>query len=223
MKRRGKGKRLYYAKRGIPRSGDPYHAILGNRISVGLPYHALVHLKAYSRWHANTATGFYCWQWRGNSVYDPDATIGGNRAIGFNQITYVYQYYKVISSRIKVSFQNHDATIPLTVVVVPTVDANTIAIANYAHAPGQPYAKTGYSTSEKSGVVSHAMSTKAVYNVRDLDSPNYTAANTANPANQWYWDIYLIGHADGATALNADVQVEIDYYVECTQPWAHED
>ncbi len=41
-----------------------------------------------------------------NSLYDPDAAIGGHQPTGFDQLMGLYKYYRVMSAQFKVSAIN---------------------------------------------------------------------------------------------------------------------
>lgn len=157
------------------------------------------------------ATFVYSHQFRGNSVFDPDFTSGGGQPVGFDQYATLYMNYQVLGSSIKVRLVNESA-VSCGMVVYPSI---TSTLVTYDEGIGNVYSKNivvGPLTGNNIRGISNFIRTKKLIG-RSVDSVNYGASITTNPASPWYWNIEG-RNMDGVTNIDATLQVQLVYYVK---------
>ncbi len=184
---------------------------------LGLPNRIRLDLK-YSTFatHTHTSGAIQEFDFRGNSVFDPDYTYGGHQPVYFDQIALVYMYYRVKSCHIKVSIHNLTSGVPATAVIVPVRELNPVtAWSAYSE---QSLAKT-ISVNDIGGpttVITGSMSTARIFDGQlELDQ-DFGSLVTTNPAKQWYW-VLVTNSTNSASTSSCIVQVELVYDVEFSQ------
>jgi len=157
------------------------------------------------------ATGFYDWVFRASSLYDPDNALGGDSVTGLSGIAELYTHYKVLGCRVSATVVNLDTDDPVTIVLVPNTFDSSYAVANKLSMEGQPYAR-GIVVANQAGAgsISSYMSTKVMHGVTNLDSVNFGAEVTTNPATNWYW--HLVAYNLSGNALNCEVKLHAIFY-----------
>jgi len=160
-----------------------------------------------------TAAGFDDWVVRGNSIYDPDVSLGGETVAGLDQLKNLYLNYKVNSSYCDLTVINNDTDDPVHVVILPTTYSAQVGVANKNSAGSQAYAKM-MTVANQAGQakLSSFMSSKEMFGVKNLDSVNFSALCTANPATMWYWHIIIWNNS--GNALNCETHMKVKYYTE---------
>lgn len=151
---------------------------------------------------------------RGNSVFDPEAAVGGGQPLGLDQITPLYGAYRVHASKVKFTVCNN-STAAMNFCVLPTKESTSFL--NYLDACEQPHAKAK-SISAKGG---HDMGTltnkqmcKKILGLKELDDDE-EAIVTANPDNQWFF--HLVSSTQqwpSSTYLDFSYKIEVIYNVE---------
>jgi hypothetical protein len=153
--------------------------------------------------------------YRGNGPYDPDYTGIGVQPLGFDELSALYIYHRVISSDIVVTYANLGAANAM-VCVLPTLVTTTFATKEAAMC--MPYSKW-MTIGQVNGVsvagMEHSMQTHRV-----MGCPKSVVQNDSDlwgdvgnvPAQQWFWYIYS-GSTDSATTQVGTLSVEIRYRV----------
>lgn len=160
------------------------------------------------------AGGIDTYQFRGNSVYDPDYEAGGTQPAGYDELSQIYTNYCVSSAIFQISVQSLD-TVPTFVGVhaqyaSATVPAN---IEDFMQNPNSRYmwvAPQGSSGDRKT--LKFFMSSKKILNCKDLmDERNFTSDVSTNPTNQWYF-LCRLQNTDAGNMALFNV-IKITYYV----------
>jgi len=130
------------------------------------------------------------------NAYDVDPTIGSTAVPGFTEWGGLYRFYRVVASRIKVSFMNNEA-FPGTCGVIPVnydptanhVSATTVQFLSQANSHDRPVGSiTGMSTC----VINHGATTATfggASNLGVLDPYTAPTSGSSAPTNNWYWDV----------------------------------
>jgi hypothetical protein len=154
-----------------------------------------------------------------NSLFDPDFTGTGAQPAYFDQLSLLYNRYRVYGSAIKVIEVPFNAgaqvNVPVTIVVVPSA----ISLASFStyDAAGLPRAQTRVCTGNMDSknqtiIASHSIS--EILGVKDVEGADrLQALVTASPSEQALWSI--IGRTnDSITATYAQINVLITYDCE---------
>ncbi len=152
-------------------------------------------------------------QFRGNSVYDPDNSVGGNQPLYYDQLSTIYAQYCVLGARLTISLVNSNTVNSLAVVFPSKNSIFSGTISDRAQQPRASYCNLGANTgSLATGYLCTFDTTARVYCLDDvIDNPNYVAAVGANPAVGWYFQV-AIQSFDGSV-VNVQTTVTIDYDV----------
>jgi hypothetical protein len=153
--------------------------------------------------------------YRGNGPYDPDSTGIGVQPLGFDELSALYTYHRVISSDIVVTYANLcDAN--AMVCVLPTLVTTTFASKEAAMC--MPYSKW-MTIGQVNGVsvnrLEHSMQTHTI-----MGCPKSIVQNDdafwgdvgSVPDAQWFWFIYS-GSTDSATGQVGTLSAEVRYRV----------
>lgn len=196
------------SRRSMPRTG------VVSRV-VGFPEIFQTHLR-YQQSFTSVATAALQ-AFRGNSVFDPDFTGGGNQPNYFDNLAALYGRYRVFSSSIKVTIINSSTTVPLRWALFPS-DLSTGGT-NVANASGNPYCKTGVVsqiTGSRSVVTVKSSCSTAKINGKTksqiMGSDSYQAIVSANPGDEWFW-VFQIEDLSLASAMSVAVDFVITYNV----------
>lgn len=156
-----------------------------------------------------------------NSMYDPEAALGGGQPMGFDQYCGMagpFNRYKVLASKIKVFIHNlNDNARALRCSILPTLNATSTQF-DFAVLSSLPMCRQFVleNQNDTRNKISCYASTKKMWAVKDVDDVHFAAAYNANPNNMWYWQVII----DGSTQqLDQTVKfdVEIIYYCQLTQ------
>lgn len=160
------------------------------------------------------------YQWRGNSLFDPDLTGAGAQPYGFDQWSSFYQYYRVLGSSITVT--------PIAPPAAAAGFGSSIVYGIYPHntitntpASGiqsleRPYRKwTMLSGAKGYSSVKNYMTTAKIFGETKqsvMSEDNYQAANTTNPTNQWQWTVFMFTGDTASNSATIPFYVTITYY-----------
>lgn len=152
-----------------------------------------------------TPTALY----RGNSIYDPDYSGVGTRAMGASEMAAIYDNYRVIASRITIAVSGKTVNNPVRFTVYPTRDtsAPTAAVA-LAHPNG---VRCHIAEALERRQIQNYCRTNVLYAVRTLDDVAFGSAMNSSPSNAWYWAIM----ATGSENDQVSVCLTIEYYTVC--------
>jgi hypothetical protein len=154
-----------------------------------------------------------------NSLFDPDFTGTGAQPAYFDQLSLLYNRYRVYGSAIKVIEVPFNAgvqsNVPVTLVVVPSA----ISLASFStyDAAGLPRSQTRVCTGNMDSknqtiIASHSIS--EILGVKDVEGADRLQAQvTASPAEQCLWSI-IARTVDSVTAAYAVINVVITYDCE---------
>lgn len=170
---------------------------------------------------STTAVGLYQYDhvFRGNSLYDPDATGVGVQPYGYDQVSALYGAYRVAASSITVNWvisspigagtgeQVKCYVIPFRDTVISykdNADLRTIPFCRYkigSIAEGQ---------SQRNWVKGYC-SGKKIARYESWTDPSKLAGVTQNPASVWYWHV-IFDTATIGKACTIYFDVKIKYY-----------
>lgn len=214
-RRRGKKSRRVAKKRGKPTT-----AVM--RGPNGFPDRIRVKLTYYMQFNSTHAAGTaISYQYRGNSLFDPDFTSTGGQPNGFDQWKAFYGKYRVSGSACRVisvvpgstGMSGSDST-GVTCVLVPTISSTITG--------PQDFAELAYSKMKSSTYYSPVrelksyMSTAKIMGVNKKSVENEddnAALISANPVNVWFWTVMIIPINTAANYYWA-TSVKLTYYCE---------
>ncbi len=163
------------------------------------------------------------YQFRGNSVFDPDLTGTGGVASGHNLWSNFYQKYRVLGSRIRTKTIGTGTTVASTateVALYPFPDTSVPSVltpTTFSDARSLKYAKWSLYNSFGNGIctLNHKMGTAKIFGVSEEavedDDALYCNTNT-NPTQTWTWNL-IAEPADVSSSQNIVSIVDIDYDV----------
>lgn len=153
----------------------------------------------------------------GNSIFDPDVTGVGHQPLGRDQWATLYQYYRVVASKIQVTFVCQNATNPMYCCVVPTTEPTVIDGGNpetYAEYPYGKHSVISIRGGDDKYEVKSYMTTNKMLGVAKFYSGFDEAApmgTNPNAAARWYWHVLCAGVAGTPDVI---VNTTVTYYVE---------
>jgi hypothetical protein len=158
----------------------------------------------------------------GNGLFDPDITGAGGQPLGFDQWAALYQKYRVLASCIEVSVLTPSAAANGNaldyMLITPVSDAS--AFTTFEAGAAQPYAKSwvnnGITGTKVFVPFSSSMETSLILGVSKatvLSDDELNAPVTANPSNQWYWNVSARS-ADGTSTSSMYLLVTLSYLVD---------
>lgn len=155
-----------------------------------------------------------------NSLFDPDFTGTGGQPEFYDQLSTLYNRYRVYGCAIKVTLlpfttAGAQINVPTNVVVVPT--ALSLASLNVDDCAGLPRAQNRVCTGNmdyKTTTVVGSHSVSEILGVKDVEGADrLQALVTASPSEQCLWSI-VARTADGVTATSFAVSVRLTYDCE---------
>ena len=200
--------------------GQGETSVMPERQTATLTYDTLRSFSA-----GETSLGVEAYAFRANGLYDPDVTGTGHQPYGFDQYMVLYQRYKVLRSRITVSFApsgDNDAN----EVVVYGIYRNAITTLPVGNAGGSnleavmesPYSNYVVTTNSNTSQIKSVSSNFSLR--RDLpfkaDDLLSTGQQGADPEAPYYFVIWFGGLGDTESAPQFHATIEYD--VEFTQP-----
>lgn len=163
--------------------------------------------------------GIAYYNWNLNSVYDPNQTGTGHQPYGFDQLSPIYNRYRVISVRYRVTYMNTNGTnminwaIPSNAGVAPT-DVNQVQENPRIKWRMQQLGGPLYPVNGKIYLPSLTGLNANQYMADD----RYQATTTASPDESLLLTTGIAPTIPGTEAITANVTVELDYLVEFFDP-----
>lgn len=158
-----------------------------------------------------TSVGYsQSYNFRGNGLFDPNATGTGDQPVGFDELATFYYKYFVVGARIIVTFVNN-SVVPVQMVVLAT--PSTSAVTTYDDGmlyPGRNSRIFDGSTRGGNSFGTIVATQRSLSVMGRSYDDNFAADVTANPSSQWYFSI-LFQTADQATSLSGELQVQVLY------------
>lgn len=172
---------------------------------------------------ATTLGGLYTYQYRGNSVFDPNYTGGGAQPSYYDNWANMYNSFVVLSSRITCEFVSMIAgTAPLLAGIYPAYNTSvgTAAI----DCASMRYAKSASTASQGSAIrttIVNDMSTAQMFGIPESavvedDAYSGSASNPAS-AQTWYWTVFAQAES-GTSTISGNIRVCIEYDVKFFDP-----
>jgi len=157
--------------------------------------------------------------YRGNSLFDPDLSGTGGQPMGFDQWTGFYASYTVLGSKIEVDSMMNGGTMDSTRHgIVPTLFSTGLGTGDQERVEELPYTKGQSLQFGASGVgqgkVKGYMSTAKIWGVVRPSvqiEDGFSALVTANPADQWFWNVW--NYVPGGGTQSMIQNVRITYFV----------
>jgi len=208
---RGSGKKGKKGQMTIPQTFQPPQ----RDFKVFMGYNAQITIQEPS---AGTG-GIY--QFRLNSVYDPDYSSTGSVAQGFTSYTGMYYLFRVMRVRAVVRAYS-GTTGNMTVGFVP--GGNTTVTSNYGYLAAQPFARSAvlqgntggeHSVKEWNQVID-IPKVLGVTKQQYLTDFDYTHAVATNPARSCLMNLFIAGHSASPQAVGFTVRLV--YEVLLSQP-----
>jgi len=222
-KKRNYRKRPYRSrnskKPAYKRKNRPY--TIKTRQPIGIPDKMMLKLN-YTEFKTleATSTNWVTQNYRGNGMYDPDYTNVGHQPLGFDQWTQFYNKYRVYASKIVVTFLSRSNTTlesNIMLSVIPSIPflTTTYEPRELVESPYSRYRLLGTANAVQGNtVIKSYMSTKKLFGESELDDVGYTAFMTADPVNQWSWNIGIQNMQGEVDFPGATIMVKITYYAE---------
>lgn len=166
--------------------------------------------------------GAYTYQFRGNSVFDPDFTGIGGQPAGFDQWKNFYDRYFVYASKINVKVidvSGSAAPVISEVAITPTTDSLNLVGVDPQLCMEQAYSRFGITTTHTGARpfnMSNYMTTSKMFGIPRITSANssFAATTSANPTSPWYWNYNMQVVDQSTTMANVFVYITLTYYVE---------
>ncbi len=156
-----------------------------------------------------------------NGLYDPDLTGTGHQPRGFDQITALYQQYRVKRIDIKVTFTDPSVDGIIVCAQIRSYNSTSVFSANsfdtVAERQGVWYSILN-NTGSQTAILNSSVPISAVEGLSDaqlLTDSRYAAFYNANPTNTPYLDI-ACARSDGTGTCN--VLVELTYHADFFAP-----
>jgi len=174
-------------------------------------------------------SGYFAYTYRGNGPFDPNATGTGTQPYGYDQLSSIYDYYRVSASKIAaypLSFET-GTTIAgpagtFQIVLTPNLNQTDLISngINVNDLTQQRLAKSRWVNintvdPRRSAISAYATTAKVLAESRlnaRVDDTN-EAFVTGLPSTQWYWQIYSFNPINSASGT-LTIQVKVTYYVE---------
>lgn len=156
----------------------------------------------------------------GNGLFDPNATGTGHQPYGYDQLSIIYNNYRVIGAKCHVDIVNngtqtaiqHVGCVAAKSAVFPTLVLSTM----YEKGRGKHMAMLGANSRDRFKTTISA-STKSIWAVKDIaDDVKFSATTIANPTNLWYFHIF--NQSVNTTTTGVWANVVIEYMVEYFNP-----
>lgn len=184
---------------------------------IGIPDRIRTKLRYQMTTTATTTLGsLFTYQFRGNSVYDPDLTGAGAQPTYYDNMANMYNSYVVLSSRVWLEALNVAAA-PVLVGVFPAYNTSVGSTALDCAAMRYAVSKSLYGAGNAvKAVLTASQSTAQQFGVRPeavVDDDGYSgAAGNPSSAATWYWTVFAQNET-GTTTLNLTLRMYIEYDV----------
>lgn len=156
-------------------------------------------------------------QFRINSLFDPDFSLGGHQPLGYDQYSTLYNKYRVHGMGYKITFINRETAYQLE--VATQLRPNSVAQTNIDTIHEAPYTQKriigiegGRSMATIKGYASMAKIRGVSKSVIKSDD-QYSASTGANPAISAFLQIYMQNQTSNVAAECA-IRVELEYFCE---------
>lgn len=208
-------KRLYKKQK---RSSRPYVRSL---LQVGVPEEMTIKLVYHDSYtHTHTSGAIQLWEFRANSVYDPDYTYTGHQPTGFDEMAALYQRYLVTGCKIEVEaspLSSSGSSVPIVVAILPRLEQNSITDINTV--VENPKAISTVVTGNVADANQHYHLSKYInvaklFGVKSVqDDLDYSSVVTSNPTAVAFYSLYS-NSANGSSTSIVALTVTLTYWVK---------
>jgi len=160
------------------------------------------------------------YQFRGNSLHDPDLTGLGHQPYGYDQVTNLWGSWRVLGSKINILIWDEDPKsvqtyAPSMIVAIPKSDQTVMAAPpDVNSAKEYKYARYGYITKgAKSKNITSYMASHKICGMtkKEYAQSGWTTGSFKNPPMQWYWHL-TGGSVIPGILFDLRAQITITYY-----------
>lgn len=160
------------------------------------------------------------YQFRGNSLFDPDLTGVGVQPYGFDQLCATagtpFGIYQVVASKIVITAYFPDLTaVPQARLLIIPTGATLGAGWEWEDLRRMPYSRAlNLNTATRpTAQLRKYVTTKQMFPARKVGDSDYVAGAAANPATSWWWYFYF-DTASTSQELTLLFDVKITYYAK---------
>jgi len=220
--RRGRGSRSRRtARRAFTRSQSVIRRPRNVRLTVGRLPSFPDRLKTCLKYSTtavsfNTNSNFY-YAMRGNGIYDPDAQLGGNQPLYFDQLMGIYNNWIVSRSRLKIRITSNGTTSGACNgrgIVLPQKQVGAFTTVG-AVLNEQPLAQIFNWNSVYRGTVekNFQCATKVICRDFAMTESSFFGDAASDPLVQWFWAVYLES-VDDSSNLSLFFECIVEYDCE---------
>jgi hypothetical protein len=164
---------------------------------------------------ATTLTGVVTY--RLNGPYDPDTGVGGGQPRGYDQLTPIYDQYRVVRADVEILFSDPSAIYYQCGYRVRRNADTTTAGLTYGQAVDLPLTRLEHlsTTGSRQRIFKFSVNPAKVFGMTDSqlrDDPNFASAANSTPTNQVVVDLVALNTA--AAAIDASVKIRVQYHTE---------
>lgn len=179
---------------------------IADRVSLKFRYHQTTLL--------NTGVAPVAQIFRGNSMFDPDFSLGGHTPLSFDQWKGFFNRYLVHGVKYSIRFINQSQSQQCLVAVLPKDESTIVTLMDTILE--RPYTKRaflGVEGGNSSRVISGYMSTKRILGLTQLGTQNtsYSAPTTTNPIIPWFLHCYAQA-TDRSSVINVRLETSLTFY-----------
>lgn len=191
-----------------------------NNLSLGFGFPKIVKMR--HRYFENvtlvSSAGVPAFQrFRANGMYDPNQTGVGHQPLYYDQMTPIYNHWKVIGAKISVQFiPTASTTVPQFVGIIADDDTSTSVDINTLNEQPDTRRKQIAFNNNRPVRITHTYSAKKVYGPSVMGNNRLEGDATADPTEQFYFTLYNCP-VDGSTAVGVSALVTIDYIAVWTE------
>ena len=168
---------------------------------------------------SSTASALATYVFSCNGLYDPNITGTGHQPYGFDQLMALYNHYEVLSSKIKITIADSNAT--NSIGLICRVDANgNLNTSNLQLIMEQPDTKKVIFNPAEAHrtILRHSWNQRKFFGKRKAGDEALCGTGGNNPAESSFYIIGLASVDPNANAPNMYLTVEIDYVARFFEP-----
>lgn len=188
-------------------------ALLAPKVMSKLRYSAIVT-------HSNGVADAGLYQFRLNSVFDPDYTSAGSQPPYFDRMALIYGAYRVLACKYQVRSTYNSGTNQVVVVWPQSVATSVTSLQSaLCQTTARCNVATPYTDPNANKIKGYLPMAK-VFGVERLEietDSDYGALTSTNPNKVAYLNLYS-GNQTGTSTSDCQSLVELTYYVEWSQP-----
>lgn len=151
--------------------------------------------------------------YRANGMFDPDVSLGGHQPLYFDQLTTLYNYNFIISSKVKWTIvpAGTSAQVPYRVIAYTSPSGSATAdAAKAAEQTGANHTMCAGGLNPDKIVLYSSYNATQVFGPGVLSNPQLRGTATADPNEQSYFHL-MIHAVDGGSLVSVQVMAEIEY------------